>query len=267
MLSDEVAMAVPATKADQLLHELSDPANLVSEFRLHQIRREVLELYAQGVLEPAFYHHLLNEVAWRLGDTAAALSHAQKAASLNDNVMLANNAGVALMDAGDFVGAARCLAEAAARPDGHTVTVLTNLAEAFGRMGAWPEARETFAAASDVADVGNSQHLYRLAEAAGSVGLYRTCVDLFARMLAVRHGVPLADDALAFIDACPEDWWVGLRVPDAIAGAVDRVRAVREGVPFGAAAADDDESLESALDAFMATAPARTRATRRILDE
>ena len=260
-------MAVLASKLAELTHELYDAANLVGEFRLHAMKREITALYAKGDVDEVGYHHVLNGVFSRLGDWNRAVDHALKAVALRDgDVMLQNNAGVALLQTGDPIRAATLLAAAAGGPNGHSVSILANLAEAFAKMDAWPEARETLTEAITIADLDNVDHLYRLADAAGAVAQYERAVEFFARFLARRHGVEVPSDALSFIDGCPDEWWIGLRVPASLDGAVARMQARRQG-PAPAVEFEDDDAEASALEVFEAMRPYRDRANKAVLPD
>ena len=261
-------MAVPASKISELVHELLDQANLVGEFRLHAMRRDITALYAKGDVDEFTYHHVLNAILSRLGDWDRSLGHALKAIALRNDANALNNAAVAYLrvDPPHPEEAARLLVEATGLPDGNALSILANLAEAFAGMGAWTQARETLAEAFAIADLDNVEHLYRLSDASGAIGQYERSVELFARFLARRKGVEAPADPLPFIDGCPDSWWVGLHVPKAIEGAVARVRALREPAAAYVDRVDIDASA-SALAVLEEMRPYRARANKSALPD
>lgn len=258
-------MAVPASALEGLTRELFDPANLVSEFRLHQMNRDVTSMYGRGEIDSFAFHFVSEAIQARLGDVAGARRHALGALAHRRDAVTLNNAAIALLRVGDVERAAELLVEAIEQV-ADDVGLLANLAEVFAAMDAWAEARDTFVRAREVANADNPEHLFRLADAAGAVHEYAQSVDLFARFLARRHGVDPVPDSLAFIDGCPDGWWVGLKVPSSVARAVARVRSVREARPELHDALDE-EATRSAVEVLDDLASYRGRANRAVLSD
>jgi tetratricopeptide (TPR) repeat protein len=186
------------SKIDQLDARLSTHWEVISEFTLHQMRREVAQLLPKSDLETTVrLHHIAGSISLRLGEWKDAVERFQAALDIavaqerQDLATFWINLGVAQASAGDSPQALESLLRASDLSGDDAwkdVVQLTNLIVVLVALRRHQDAVSMYSAAEAAADMDNYDHLYRLATAAAMLQRYHVAVEFLGQILRRSSG-------------------------------------------------------------------------------